>query len=584
MRSKSTSVRPGKKAEPVEMMNNDDSVYAQKMADILEAEPTRGPPYEAIQLCCHVFIGSQRNANDVGYLRRLGITHVLNCAGVRGLDPRRSPYSRESGIDGYLVIPAEDYEHFDIGRYFGQTNEFLDEVKRMGGMALVHCNLGINRSGAVCAAYLMHSQRMTLLRVAQLLKNKRSLVLCNRGFRRQLIAFARHNNLLDPLNGTKTTAAASARLTFEDDSSAVTRRPLIMTLPRASTNKQLNGTSSSSNNNNSNNSSSSNSGCGADINGRSHSNVTDRINDSMYKTDSTKTDNILCRSSEPQPEQSKRRRLPSIQPDLDPIHEGLSLRSAVVGLINKSLTLPAQSKPDSNNDRVSRNIHEHQSQEQLQPQQTLQLQQQQQQQQQHQQQQQQQHQQQQQQQHQQQQQQQQHQQQHQQRRLQLQHQQQQRTHHRAVSAGAVITTAPSPPTEHHQQQQQNIIAMSKQHQQSRAVEDVRQNHDDINNVDAATASTCRPLRVYRRSATDTKVYQRPQVVMTSNSYRRTETAPASSITQALGAMSVNDNETNPSDGHKSNTTDKSKTRSQKSPFQRISSIGLFQRFMSEPTN
>ena len=55
----------------------------------------------------------------------------------------------------------------------------------------------MNRSGAIAAAYLMASERLTLLNVVSYLKSKRFVVLSNKGFRRQLIRFAREKGLLD---------------------------------------------------------------------------------------------------------------------------------------------------------------------------------------------------------------------------------------------------------------------------------------------------------------------------------------------------------------------------------------------------
>jgi len=59
------------------------------------------------QLLDHVFIGSQRNADNLDVLRNHGITHVLNCAGLRRYDFTRSPYPRDIGIKGFLMISAE---------------------------------------------------------------------------------------------------------------------------------------------------------------------------------------------------------------------------------------------------------------------------------------------------------------------------------------------------------------------------------------------------------------------------------------------------------------------------------------------
>ena len=180
-------------------VEGDDRIYLRSMKHILDAFPMKGPPQYCVAVSPDVYIGSQRNADDVDELRRIGITHVLNMAGTRRFDFSRSPYPRNSGIDGYLLIPAEDHEDFNIMRHFPDALNFIEKAKKKKGKTLVHCNLGINRSGSVCAAHLMRHENMSLLHAVQLLKQKRSVVICNRGFRRQLVRYARVLGMLDPI-------------------------------------------------------------------------------------------------------------------------------------------------------------------------------------------------------------------------------------------------------------------------------------------------------------------------------------------------------------------------------------------------
>lgn len=178
---------------------DEDQYYMDRMREILIGFPNTGPPTYPVQILDHVYMGNQRNADNVELLRRYGITHVINCAGLRRYDFSRSPYPKESGIKGFLMISAEDSEDFDMAQHFDEAMAFLDRVKKSKGKALVHCNLGVNRSGAIVAAYLMAEQKRTLLEVINYLKVKRFVVLSNKGFRRQLIQFARTRGLLDPI-------------------------------------------------------------------------------------------------------------------------------------------------------------------------------------------------------------------------------------------------------------------------------------------------------------------------------------------------------------------------------------------------
>jgi len=109
---------------------------------------------------------------------------------------------------------AQDNEDYDMKRHFPEAIAFLDDVKRSRGRSLVHCNLGVNRSGAVVAAYLMVCERRTLLDVIRYLRSKRSLILSNKGFRRQLVTFARERGLLDPIISDYGQSVEAAMLTW----------------------------------------------------------------------------------------------------------------------------------------------------------------------------------------------------------------------------------------------------------------------------------------------------------------------------------------------------------------------------------
>jgi len=177
-----------------------DDVYYELMHAILIGDPLRGGVVsEPTQLLSHVYIGSQANAEQLRLLRHIGVTHVLNCAGYKG---RRTSYA--SPYDGcgieYYEFQAEDSDRYNITQHFSEAFTYLDNVKRVGGVALVHCALGINRSAAVCLAYIMTDRRLPLLEATRMLKNKRRIVLVNKAFQRQLIRFARNRNLLDRID------------------------------------------------------------------------------------------------------------------------------------------------------------------------------------------------------------------------------------------------------------------------------------------------------------------------------------------------------------------------------------------------
>jgi len=64
------------------------------------------------------------------------------------------------------MLPAEDFEEFDILPHLLEAIAFVSRAETSGGCAFVHCNYGVNRSGVVAAAYLMVAERKPLLQVS----------------------------------------------------------------------------------------------------------------------------------------------------------------------------------------------------------------------------------------------------------------------------------------------------------------------------------------------------------------------------------------------------------------------------------
>lgn len=176
----------------------EDRLYLEKVRNILlrcSSQGTHGPA----ELLDHLFIGNRQDAHNLCLLKRLGITHVLNCAMYTDYEEedlgKESPYGAETNIQ-YLGFDARDNEGYPILIHFAAARTFIDQAKHAGGRVLVHCELGINRSGALCVAYLMVEQNLPILQALRQIKLQRRALLCNEGFQKQLIQFARDRQLL----------------------------------------------------------------------------------------------------------------------------------------------------------------------------------------------------------------------------------------------------------------------------------------------------------------------------------------------------------------------------------------------------
>ena len=169
------------------------SMYESRMQEIVREFPCVVAT-GATQLTDYLYIGGYNEARNMELLAGLGITHVLNCAAYR--KSLRNPYPEWTGIIGYRQFEASDDDFYDIIQHVPASKSFIDGARSQGGKVFVHCARGINRSGAICIAYMTVDQQQDMMEVVQYVKRRRGVILSNGSFRRQLIDFARKYGLL----------------------------------------------------------------------------------------------------------------------------------------------------------------------------------------------------------------------------------------------------------------------------------------------------------------------------------------------------------------------------------------------------
>lgn len=104
-----------------------------------------------------MFLGSGRNAEDMSKLGAHGVTHVLNVA-----DDVPNFHEAVGGLT-YRRLEVGDFgQDAGISRVFADAADFLRLCREDGGVALVHCANGSNRSATVAIAVLMQLEGMTL--------------------------------------------------------------------------------------------------------------------------------------------------------------------------------------------------------------------------------------------------------------------------------------------------------------------------------------------------------------------------------------------------------------------------------------
>lgn len=145
-----------------------------------------------MQVLDYVYLGAEEDAMNTLKLKALGVTHVLNCAaGYINTGPEF--YGDEVK---YLEFEAEDDDSYNMMQHFTTAYNFIEDARKSGGKVLLHCIMGINRSGLLTVAYCMVSKNIGPISAARLVKKTRPMLLTNHGFQRQLITFAREKDLL----------------------------------------------------------------------------------------------------------------------------------------------------------------------------------------------------------------------------------------------------------------------------------------------------------------------------------------------------------------------------------------------------
>jgi len=116
-------------------------------------------------------------------LSRLGVKLVINATyEIPNVDV-------PDGTVEFIKLNVNDAVTADIAQYMDMCADRVHEVRSAGGVALIHCALGISRSVTICLAYLVKYEGRTLREAYFELKKKRPIIRPNEGFWRQLIAF-----------------------------------------------------------------------------------------------------------------------------------------------------------------------------------------------------------------------------------------------------------------------------------------------------------------------------------------------------------------------------------------------------------
>ena len=121
-----------------------------------------------------LFIGDKASASNIKFLKKYGITHVLNTAEGKdeGLVDLNTEYFEGSGIN-YLGFPLWDHPNCNLVPYFGCASDYIEDAILSGGKCLVNCQMGVSRSASCAMSYMMIKEGMCVKEALSLFRKSR---------------------------------------------------------------------------------------------------------------------------------------------------------------------------------------------------------------------------------------------------------------------------------------------------------------------------------------------------------------------------------------------------------------------------
>ncbi|XP_056899877.1 protein phosphatase Slingshot homolog 3 isoform X1 [Takifugu flavidus] len=126
----------------------------------------------------YLYLGSEWNAANLEELHKNNVGYILNV--TREIDN----FFPDSFT--YMNVRLYDEETTDLLPHWTDTYKFINTARKSGQAVLVHCKMGISRSGSTVIAYAMKQQRWPLDVALAYVKERRSIIKPNEAFMKQL--------------------------------------------------------------------------------------------------------------------------------------------------------------------------------------------------------------------------------------------------------------------------------------------------------------------------------------------------------------------------------------------------------------
>ncbi|XP_062972925.1 protein phosphatase Slingshot homolog 3 [Elgaria multicarinata webbii] len=126
----------------------------------------------------YLYLGSEWNAANLEELQRNRVSHIVNV--TREIDNFFPEHFT------YMNVRLYDEEMSQLLPHWKETYSFISAARAQGCRVLVHCKMGVSRSGSTVIAYAMKEYGWSLEQALCHVRERRPIVHPNPGFMRQL--------------------------------------------------------------------------------------------------------------------------------------------------------------------------------------------------------------------------------------------------------------------------------------------------------------------------------------------------------------------------------------------------------------
>lgn len=148
-------------------------------------QPYISTNYNVSKITENIYLSDLASAFNKEKLKEDGITHILTL--ILGIDPM---YPNDFK---YKNINVRDVSHESLDNYFEDANNFIDDAIKGGGKILIHCSYGVSRSASIVIAYLISKRGKNYEEAYNYVKERRSIIEPNEGFKEQLVKYSDKN-------------------------------------------------------------------------------------------------------------------------------------------------------------------------------------------------------------------------------------------------------------------------------------------------------------------------------------------------------------------------------------------------------